>query len=179
MALTSHDSNTGGGGSNHSGEGQGLEPSPEKPVTTPRTPTERKRKRKANTSGPTLIGPGGGAGSGDRGSGAQLSDIITGSEAQKSSNKPINEYFPKRAPSSPVRGGTKSPLSFGSMYPQSPKTSYVSSPSGNANNGPMSYNQSDYYQQHSQGNYDNNVIIQWWPIEMIRQKRLLLCNTNH
>ena len=76
---------------------------------------------------------------------------MAGSDAQKSSNKPISEYFPKRAPSSPVRGGTKSPLSFGSMYPQSPKTSYVaSSPSGNASNGPMSYNQGDYYQQHPQ-----------------------------
>merc|ERR1711971_995077 len=76
---------------------------------------------------------------------------MAGSDAKKSSNKPISEYFPKRAPSSPVRGGTKSPLSFGSMYPQSPKTSYVaSSPSGNASNGPMSYNQGDYYQQHPQ-----------------------------
>ena len=154
MALLSHDSNTSGSNpGNHYGEGQGLEPSPEKPVTTPRTPTERKRKRKTNASGPTLIATPGGGGGGDRGGpgSAPLPDI---SEAQKSSNKPISEYFPKRTPSSPVRGGTKSPLSFGSMYPQSPKTSYVSSPSGNTNNGPMSYNQSDYYQQHSQqGNY--------------------------
>ena len=98
-------------------------------------------------------GPGGGVGGGvNPGTpGGPLPDIMAGSDAQKSSNKPISEYFPKRAPSSPVRGGTKSPLSFGSMYPQSPKTSYVaSSPSGNASNGPMSYNQGDYYQQHPQ-----------------------------
>merc|ERR550532_842173 len=152
MALLSHDSNT-GGGSNHSSAGTGVEPSPEKPVTTPRTPTERKRKRKTNASGPSLQGPGGGVGGGvNPGTpGGPLPDIMAGSDAQKSSNKPIREYFPKRAPSSPVRGGTKSPLSFGSMYPQSPKTSYVaSSPSGNASNGPMSYNQGDYYQQHPQ-----------------------------
>ena len=92
--------------------------------------------------------------------GGPLPDIMAGSDAQKSSNKPISEYFPKRAPSSPVRGGTKSPLSFGSMYPQSPKTSYVaSSPSGNASNGPMSYNQGDYYQQHPQqpGDYLSKI----------------------
>ena len=101
----------------------------------------------------TFPGPGGGVGGGvNPGTpGGPLPDIMAGSDAQKSSNKPISEYFPKRAPSSPVRGGTKSPLSFGSMYPQSPKTSYVaSSPSGNASNGPMSYNQGDYYQQHPQ-----------------------------
>ena len=145
MAFQSHDSNT-GGGSNHSKEGGGgtgssgdLEPSPEKPVTTPRTPTERKRKRKTNPqSGPSLM---------TAPTGPIPGDIMT-SEAHKT-NKPISEYFPKRAPSSPVRGGTKSPLSFGTIYPQSPKTAqYVSSPSGNTNNGPpLPYNHGDYYQQ--------------------------------
>ena len=98
---------------------------------------------------------------------------MAGSDAQKSSNKPISEYFPKRAPSSPVRGGTKSPLSFGSMYPQSPKTSYVaSSPSGNASNGPMSYNQGDYYQQHPQqpGDY---LLVSVGSSEILKGKQKL------
>ncbi len=148
MVFQSQDSNT--GGSNHSADG--LEPSPEKPVTNPRTPTERKRKRPAKNSQqaqqtqqqqaqqPT---PGSGLMAG-----GPIPDIMGSAEAHKT-NKPINEYFPKRAPSSPVRGGTKSPLSFGSMFPQSPstKTAYVSSPSGNAaNNGPpVSYNMGDHF----------------------------------
>ena len=134
MAFQSHDSNT--GGSNHSGN---EDASPEKPVTTPRTPTERKRKRKnaqtpvpnpgSNNVGP--LPPGGSGG-----------DALDGHKTSKS----ISEYFPKRAPSSPVRGGTKSPLSFGSMYPHSPKTSqYASSPNPGsagapaANNGPPQF----------------------------------------
>lgn len=137
MNFQCHDSNT--GGSNNSADG--TEPSPEKPVTNPRTPTERKRKRKTNTNSNAATAVGQQPGTANM----MPADII--SEAHKT-NKPINEYFPKRAPSSPVRhGGTKSPLSFGSVYPQSPKTPYVSSPSANANNGPpLAFGQGDYFQ---------------------------------
>ena len=149
LAFQSHDSNT--GGSNHSGN---EEASPEKPVTTPRTPTERKRKRKTATQAAqqtqsVSLNPGAaGANTGQ----LPNSDPM-GGDGHKTS-KSISEYFPKRAPSSPVRGGTKSPLSFGSMYPHSPKTSqYASSPSpksGTANNGPPSFpvaaaSQPEYY----------------------------------
>lgn len=132
MPFHNQDSNnTEGGGSNHSaGE---LEPSPEKPVTSARTPTERKRKRKTTaasaTGGPTTATASPGL--------MAASDLVEGHKP----NKTISEYFPKRAPASPVRGGTKSPLSFGSIYPQSPKTTPYSTAgagatSGNANNGP-------------------------------------------
>ena len=151
LAFQSHDSNT--GGSNHSGN---EEASPEKPVTTPRTPTERKRKRKTATQAAqqtqsVSLNPGAaGANTGQ----LPNSDPM-GGDGHKTS-KSISEYFPKRAPSSPVRGGTKSPLSFGSMYPHSPKTSqYASSPSpksGTANNGPPAFpvaasSQPEYYSQ--------------------------------
>ena len=140
LAFQSHDSNT--GGSNHSGN---EEASPEKPVTTPRTPTERKRKRKTaqaaqQTSQSVNVNPGAGGGGGAT-TGNQLP--TSDPDGIHKTSKSISEYFPKRAPSSPVRGGTKSPLSFGSMYPHSPKTSqYASSPtpksasSVGANNGP-------------------------------------------
>merc|ERR1712038_920879 len=115
MPFASQDSNT-AGNSNHSGDGLLIpDPSPEKPVTTARTPTERKRKRKTatqnqpnaagTTANPNLM------------STAPIGDL------KAPGSTPITEYFPKRAPASPVRGGTKSPLSFGSpaVYPQSPK----------------------------------------------------------
>ena len=185
MAFQSHDSNTGGsnisnpavsvtGGAIPSGNPGGvvnpilnpsppvLDPSPEKPVTNPRTPTERKRKRKTTATGPNLIQSGGQSGvppggpPGGLSQGGQLSDIMA-SEASKT-NKPISEYFPKRAPSSPARGGTKSPLSFGPMYPQSPKTPYVSSPSGTSNGPPMSYNQGEFYPQPHPHNHPTKMI---------------------
>ena len=100
MAFQSHDSNT--GGSNHSGN---EDASPEKPVTTPRTPTERKRKRK-NAQGTPVLNPAGGTNAGPLPPGGSGGDALDGHKTSKS----ISEYFPKRAPSSPVRGGTKSPL---------------------------------------------------------------------
>ena len=158
LAFQSHDSNT--GGSNHSGN---EEASPEKPVTTPRTPTERKRKRKTaqaaqQTSQSVNVNPGAGGGGATTGNQLPTSDP----DGIHKTSKSISEYFPKRAPSSPVRGGTKSPLSFGSMYPHSPKTSqYASSPtpksasSGVANNGPPVFGPvnaaPEYYNQSGSG----------------------------
>jgi tousled-like kinase len=152
MPFHSQDSNT-GGASNHSlSDGlvsKDLEPSPEKPVTSARTPTERKRKRKT-TAGSAAVGTtaGGILGSGpvDPSPGG-LPGTPDGGHKSAAAAKPISEYFPKRAPASPVRGGTKSPLSFGTnpppgMYPQSPKPQYVASPvvSSNSSNGPpMAY----------------------------------------
>ena len=157
LAFQSHDSNT--GGSNHSGN---EEASPEKPVTTPRTPTERKRKRKTaqaaqQTSQSVNVNPGAGGGGATTGNQLPTSDP----DGIHKTSKSISEYFPKRAPSSPVRGGTKSPLSFGSMYPHSPKTSqYASSPtpksaSSGANNGPPVFGPvnaaPEYYNQSGSG----------------------------
>ena len=140
MSFTRDDST----GSANSGDGMILEPSPEKPVTSARTPTERKRKPRKNAqqqsagtpANPNLM------------SGTPIGDLTA------PGSKPISEYFPKRAPASPARGGTKSPLSFGSaMYPQSPKATFspasgnpVASTAGNANNGPpMGYERMGSY----------------------------------
>ena len=82
------------------------------------------------------------------------SNFVIAGDLKAPGSTPITEYFPKRAPASPVRGGTKSPLSFGSpaVYPQSPKQAggFTNSASsggppgappgpgtfGNSNNGP-------------------------------------------
>merc|ERR1712038_891750 len=146
MPFASQDSNT-AGNSNHSGDGLLIpDPSPEKPVTTARTPTERKRKRKTATQNqPNAAGTP---------ANPNLMSTAPIGDLKAPASTPITEYFPKRAPASPVRGGTKSPLSFGSpaVYPQSPKqaggvTNSASSGGppgappgpgtfGNSNNGP-------------------------------------------